>query len=103
MRFLILGCGSIGERHITNIKNQSSQNKIDVFDQDSQRLEEISLKLIYAQIIFAFAMQKKGGVFILKVFDMFTNPSFELIYFLMHAYNKVIIIKPKTYEVYEIP
>ena len=58
--------------------------------------EEISLKLIYAQIIFAFAMQKKGGVFILKVFDMFTNPSFELIYFLMHAYNKVIIIKPKT-------
>ena len=44
MRFLILGCGSIGERHITNIKNQSSQNKIDVFDQNSQRLEQISLK-----------------------------------------------------------
>ena len=58
--------------------------------------EEISIKLIYSQIIYAFAMQKHGGSFVLKVFDIFSKPTIELIFFLMNAYNKVIISKPCT-------
>lgn len=44
MKFLIFGCGSIGERHISNIINNFPQNEIDVFDENIQRMEQISSK-----------------------------------------------------------
>jgi len=44
MKFLILGCGSIGERHITNILNKFPQYEIDVFDENIKRIEQIISK-----------------------------------------------------------
>ena len=41
-------------------------------------------------------MQKKGGTFIIKFFDMFTYASMELLYLLKSFYKTVIITKPKT-------
>ena len=41
-------------------------------------------------------MQKKNGVFILKVFDIFLQPTIELIYLLSCFYKQVYIIKPHT-------
>jgi len=37
MKLLVIGCGSIGERHIRNLKNISKRNEIFVFDLDKRR------------------------------------------------------------------
>jgi cap1 methyltransferase len=41
-------------------------------------------------------MQKRGGSFILKVFDTFSLASFEMIYLLSYLYEEVYIMKPST-------
>ena len=39
MKFLVIGCGSIGERHIRNLKTISKRNKIIAFDVNIKRLK----------------------------------------------------------------
>lgn len=64
------------------------------FDFNSQ---EVSIaKLLFAQICFALVMQKKGGTFVLKIFDCFMEHSLDLIYILSAFYDKVYIMKPQT-------
>jgi len=58
--------------------------------------EQVSVKLIFAQIVYAIAMQKKHGTFILKVFDIFTQISLELLYILSSLYEKCYIVKPHS-------
>jgi len=66
------------------------------FSIDYDKQEYIVLKLILAQIFYALAMQKKRGTFILKIFDIFLQPSVEFLYLLSCFYNKVSILKPNT-------
>jgi 23S rRNA U2552 (ribose-2'-O)-methylase RlmE/FtsJ len=66
------------------------------FSLDFNKQEEISINLIFAQICFALAMQKINGTFILKVFDLFTFASIDLLYILSLSYEKVYIMKPNT-------
>lgn len=66
------------------------------FSLDYEKQELSAMKLIYAQIIYAISMQKKGGHFVLKIFDIFHKPSTELIYLLNCFYKDVVICKPKT-------
>jgi 23S rRNA U2552 (ribose-2'-O)-methylase RlmE/FtsJ len=63
---------------------------------DFNNQEESSLHLIFSEICFAMMMQKKGGHFILKVFDTFRSSTIELIYLLTYLYEDVIISKPMT-------
>ena len=63
---------------------------------DYNAQEDLSLRLIFAQIAFAIAMQKKGGCFILKVFDLFSAGSVDLLYLLSNLYTSVAIVKPNT-------
>lgn len=58
--------------------------------------EQISTKLIFCQIAFAISMQKIGGTFILKMYDVFTQISIDLLYLLSNLYEHVYIIKPNT-------
>jgi len=58
--------------------------------------EQISTRLIMCQIAFAIAMQKKGGTFILKMYDTFTRFSLDLLYLLSNLYENVYFIKPNT-------
>lgn len=59
--------------------------------------QEINIsKLLFSQIVFALCMQKKGGCFILKIFDCFMIHSIDLIYLLSSFYEKVYITKPQT-------
>jgi 23S rRNA U2552 (ribose-2'-O)-methylase RlmE/FtsJ len=59
--------------------------------------QEINItQLLFGQIIYALTMQKKGGVFILKIFDTFMLHSIDLLYILSSFYEKVYIIKPQT-------
>ena len=58
--------------------------------------ETASHKLVFAEVAFALATQKKGGTFVLKMFDMFTAASVDIIYILCCLYDQVNIIKPCT-------
>lgn len=66
------------------------------FSVDFNQQESVSLKLIFSQIAFATAMQKKGGSFIIKVFDTFSEASADMIHLLTLLYNTVYFIKPYT-------
>lgn len=66
------------------------------FSIDYDKQELLALRLIFSQIVFAISLQKKGGNFILKVFDMFFESSVDLIYLLSCFYTKVNVIKPNT-------
>lgn len=66
------------------------------FSIDFNKQELLSFKLILCQVIFNIAIQKNNGYFILKVFDLFTKPSIELLYLLSGCYEKVYISKPHT-------
>ena len=48
------------------------------------------------QIAFAIAMQKTGGTFVLKIFDVFMQSTLDLLYILSICYERVFIIKPNT-------
>lgn len=59
--------------------------------------QEINIaKLLFAQIAYALIMQKKGGCFVLKVFDCFMQHTIDLLYILSSFYGKVYINKPNT-------
>ena len=66
------------------------------FSHDFNNQEEISFKLILSQIFFALIMQKQGGNFILKIFDVFKIKTIEVIYLLCNLYENVFIFKPNT-------
>ena len=59
--------------------------------------QEINItKLLFAQICFAITLQKRGGSFILKIFDCFMQHTIDLLYILSSFYEKVYIMKPYT-------
>jgi 23S rRNA U2552 (ribose-2'-O)-methylase RlmE/FtsJ len=66
------------------------------FSSDFNNQEEISFKLILSQIFYALIMQKKGGHFVIKIFDIFKIKTIEVIYLLCNLYENVFIFKPNT-------
>ena len=59
--------------------------------------QEINIsRLLFAQVSFALIMQKKGGSFILKIFDSFMQHTIDILFILSSFYEKVYIIKPQT-------
>jgi cap1 methyltransferase len=58
--------------------------------------ERVMIPLLYAQICYAVCMQKRGGHFVLKVFDCFRQSTIEMIYLLTSFYRNVYISKPHT-------
>ena len=66
------------------------------FSTDFNAQEESSLNLVFCEIIYAIVLQKKGGSFVLKVFDCFSNVMVELLYLLCYLYDEVSIMKPCT-------
>ena len=80
------------------------QNSMDIITADGgfdfsiafHKQENLALRLIFSQIMFALTMQKVKGHFILKVFDVFLQSTVELIYLLSCFYERVYIIKPNT-------
>lgn len=59
--------------------------------------QEISIsQLLFAQVCYAVVLQKKGGSFVLKIFDSFMHHTIDILYILSSFYDKVYIIKPQT-------
>ena len=66
------------------------------FSIDFNKQEEYSIPLIFCQISFALAIQKYKGSFVLKMFDLFSYASLDLLFILSSVYEKVCIVKPNT-------
>jgi len=64
--------------------------------EDENIKEQIHFPLFYNETICALSIQKKGGCFILKVYDMFTLPTCQLFALLSIYYKEVFITKPLT-------
>lgn len=79
-------------------------NKMDIitadggfdFSVDFNGQESLITGLLISQIAFASALQKPGGTFILKVFDIFNKASVHIVFILCMMYESVSIIKPHT-------
>lgn len=64
------------------------------FSNDFNKQEEASIRLILCEIYAALTLQKTGGVFILKIYDMFHENTLKIVSFLKQFYEKIFIVKP---------
>ena len=69
------------------------------FSVDFNKQEDMSLKLIFSQIIYALFLQKPGGTFVIKIFDIFKLKTVECIFLLSNFYENICIYKPNTSRV----
>ena len=108
-RNVFIEAGETGTGDIFNVNNFKQcyakyKNSINVITGDGgfdfsinfNKQEQISSKLIVMQVYYALIMQKYRGHFILKVFDIFTNITIDILFLLSALYEKVWIIKPNT-------
>ena len=64
------------------------------FSIDFNRQEELSYRIIVCEILIALSVQKNGGSFILKIFDIYSIFTIKLLYILSICYERVVITKP---------
>jgi len=58
--------------------------------------ELLSYRLLYCEIYSALKIQKDGGTFIIKFFDILYYNTIQLLYILYLCYDEIIIFKPDT-------
>jgi hypothetical protein len=83
------------------------KNKMDIvtadggfdFSVDFNKQENMATQLILCEVFYALALQKQGGSFILKIFDVFRKTTVDILYILSYYYNDVSIMKPYTSRV----
>lgn len=67
------------------------------FDYTSDFEQELSsYKLFYSEIMIALNVQKKGGTFICKLFELFYVSTLQLVFILYLSYESISFIKPLT-------
>ena len=66
------------------------------FSSDFNNQEFMAMNLIAAEVFYAISMQKVGGTFVLKIFDMFTRVTIDILHLLCMTYDDVIVFKPNT-------
>ena len=67
------------------------------FDYTSDFEQELSsYKLFYSEIMISLNIQKQGGSFICKLFDLFYTSTLQLLYILYLSYDSISFIKPLT-------
>jgi len=83
------------DRFLNSMDIITADGGIDV-STDFNKQEKLVSKLIIAEIIYAVTMQKKGGHFILKIFDIFSKLTVDALYLLSCLYSEVYVTKPHT-------
>lgn len=63
---------------------------------DFNHKEQLHYYLILNEILAAVLLGKKGGNFILKMFDIFTESSIHMLFLLSNMYEEMFIYKPRT-------
>lgn len=66
------------------------------YSNDYNLQELSSYKLLFCEIYIALHIQKIGGNFVLKVFDLFSYKTLQLIYLLYNFYSIIEFYKPST-------
>jgi 23S rRNA U2552 (ribose-2'-O)-methylase RlmE/FtsJ len=66
------------------------------FSSNFNEQENMASNLLFSEICFAIHLQKVDGCFVLKMFDLFTKISLDMIFFLNLYYKEVYIMKPRT-------
>ena len=66
------------------------------YSKDFNKQEQFSYHLIFCEIVSAFAILKKGGIFILKIFEIHTMLTLEFLFLLNNYFETVTIVKPYT-------
>lgn len=66
------------------------------FSIDYNNQENNIARLLFAQICYALILQKKGGCFVLKMFDSFMQHTIDALSILSSFYEYVYIMKPNT-------
>lgn len=66
------------------------------FSIDFNKQEQLAYRLIFSEIVTALCVQKKGGHFVLKIFDINTKMTVDLLYILYIFYESFCIYKPVT-------
>tara|TARA_Y100001978_G_scaffold179494_1_gene174402 strand:- start:17 stop:634 length:618 start_codon:yes stop_codon:yes gene_type:complete len=66
------------------------------FSIDFNMQEILSSRLVVAEALYAIIMQRRGGNYILKIFDSFSYVTCEVLYLLSCFYQRVYIVKPNT-------
>ena len=61
-------------------------------DENNKEVEHV--KLFLAETLTAFKILNKGGSFVLKIYDIFTKPTLELLFLLSLSFKSVEIKKP---------
>lgn len=90
--------------NIKNFYNKVGKGTCDIvtgdggfdFSLDFNKQEILSYRLILCEIITALYVQKIGGKFICKTFDLYTLATIKLLFFLSCFYDEVNIFKPLT-------
>lgn len=100
----LTGTGDLMEVDNLTYCNEKYKNTMDIitadggfdFSIDFNQQEILATNLLLAQVSFAISMQKVGGHFILKIFDIFTKTTCDIMYLLSSLYTQVYIVKPNT-------
>ncbi len=66
------------------------------FSKDYNGQENMAQHLIFAEIVTALTVQKEGGNFVCKVFDLFSMVSVKIFYLVTAHYEEVYLVKPKV-------
>ena len=90
--------------NILHIINTIGENSCDIvtadggfdFTKDYINQEYNFMRLFLCEIILGLKLQKIGGTFIIKCFDITHTINLKLFYLLSHLYEKVIVTKLKT-------
>ena len=64
------------------------------FSNDFNNQEEQSIKLIVAEILTCIQLQKQGGNFVIKLYDIHSFLTIQLLYILKELYDHITFIKP---------
>jgi len=102
--------GKDGTGNIYNIQNildfviKVGKNTVDIvtadggFDYsiDYNKQEQLSYRLFLCEMIIAVSIQKPGGMYIFKIFDISTPFTIQLLYILYKSYDNLSITKPYT-------
>jgi 23S rRNA U2552 (ribose-2'-O)-methylase RlmE/FtsJ len=83
------------DRFLNSIDIITADGGIDV-STDFNKQEQLVSKLLISEIIYAITMQKRGGHFILKIFDIFSKLTVDMLYLLSCIYSEVYVTKPYT-------
>jgi len=100
----VTGTGDLMEVDNLTYCNEKYKNSMNIitadggfdFSIDFNQQEILATNLLLAQVSFAISMQKVGGHFILKIFDIFTKTTCDIMYLLSSLYKQVYIVKPNT-------